>query len=81
MNVVEIRESGKGSNFTVVNQKDGYRQDDRLWFGQCSVCGETVTNSALKGIWEHHIVLSETLDANGIVTHHSSKSSDICPKA
>jgi hypothetical protein len=39
-----IREQGIGNGFTALNPADGYRKDNRLWFGNCSVCGERVTN-------------------------------------
>jgi hypothetical protein len=71
----EIREKGIGNGFSVVNPADGYRKDDRLWFGNCSVCEERVTNSFLKGIWEHTLIL-ET-DGKG---YTKSKTIDYCPK-
>jgi hypothetical protein len=55
MNIMEIRENGIGSNFSVVDQADGFRKDNRLWFGTCSVCGERVTNSSFRGVWEHSL--------------------------
>ena len=52
---MEIRENGIGSNFRVINPADGFRKDNRLWFGTCSVCGERVVNSSFRGVWEHTI--------------------------
>ena len=49
----EIRALGYGTNFNVLNPADGFRKDGRLWFGTCDQCGESVTNSSLKGVWEH----------------------------
>ena len=69
----EIREKGIGNGFSVLNPADGYRKDNRLWFGNCSVCNERVTNSNLKGIWEH----TEILEQNGLST--KSRQIDYCP--
>jgi hypothetical protein len=75
MNINEIREQGIGSNFKVINQADGYQKNNRLWFGDCVECGERVTNSNLKGVWVHTIIL----ERDG----HSTKSKDVdfCPTA
>ena len=62
------------NGFTVLNPADGYRKDNRLWFGECSECGESVTNSHLKGIWEH----TQILEQDGLST--KSKTIDYCPK-
>lgn len=61
------------NGFVVLNPRDGYRKDNRLWFGECSECGESVTNSALKGIWVHTIIL----ERDGLST--KSKDVDYCP--
>ena len=57
MEIMKIRENGIGSNFRVINPADGFRKDNRLWFGTCSVCGERVVNSSFKGVWEHSLVI------------------------
>ncbi len=52
----DIRTQGVGENFTVLNPEDGYRKDNRLWFGHCSECGERVTSSSIDGIlWKHSV--------------------------
>ena len=71
----EIRVNGIGSNFKVLNPEDGYRKDNRLWFGECAECGDRVTNSSLKGVWEHTVYLVNEPN------HKVSKSIDYCPKA
>ena len=66
--------------FSVLEARDGYRQDNRLWFGICSVCDERVTNSALKGEWEHTLILEQEFHADGTVFYTKSKQIDYCPK-
>ena len=78
-NFKQIRVEGIGNGFTVLNPEDGSRKDDRLWFGMCSECGEMVTNSRLKGVWEHEIVLEEKRNASGVIAYRASKSVDYCP--
>jgi hypothetical protein len=73
MSIKETRELGLGSNFTVSNPEDGYRKDNRLWFGKCNRCGERVTNSSLSGVWEHTIPISKD-------GYTMSKGIDYCPK-
>jgi hypothetical protein len=74
-NFKSIRENGIGFNFKVINPADGFRKDNRLWFGTCSECGESVTNSAISGRgWEHTIYLVK--EAN----HSVSKNVTYCPK-
>lgn len=86
-NFQSIRENGIGSNFSVENPADGFRKDNRLWFGTCSVCGESVTNSAVSGRgWEHNIYLvrgsfSKENFEKGIYNHSSSRNVDYCPTA
>jgi len=75
MNINEIREQGIGSNFKVINQADGYQKNNRLWFGECVECGERVTNSNLKGVWVHTIIL----ERDGLSTR--SRDVDYCPTA
>lgn len=78
-NFKQIREEGIGSNFTVLNPEDGYRKDNRLWFGECSECGERVTNSSLNGVWKHTIILETKYHASGTIAYQSSKQVDYCP--
>ena len=86
-NFQSVRENGIGSNFSVINPSDGFRKDNRLWFGTCSVCNESVTNSALVGRgWEHTIYttkgsFSKANFDKGIYNHTSSRSVDYCPTA
>ena len=75
LSVMEIRENGIGNGFSVINPADGYQKNNRLWFGECSVCGERITNSALKGYWEHTIYLVDEPN------HKVSRNIDYCPKA
>ena len=80
------RMNGIGSNFSVIEPVDGFRKDNRLWFGKCSVCGEQVTNSALVGYWEHTIYLvrgsfSKDRFDSGIYNHTQSRGVDYCPTA
>jgi hypothetical protein len=77
-NFQEIREKGIGNGFSVIDPKDGYRKDNRLWFGTCSVCNEMVTNSAIDGRgWLHKLVLvDEVLPGGG--RHQSSRSVTYC---
>lgn len=72
MNLVEKVQEANG--FTALNCEDGFRKDNRLWFGECSVCGERITNSHLDGIWKHTIILEKG--------HNYTKSRDVdyCPK-
>lgn len=73
------RVNGLGNGFTVLNPADGIRKDDRVWFGTCATCGERVTNSSLKGIWEHTVILEQTLYPDGRVASQTSKTVDYCP--
>lgn len=79
MNQVEKIQQANG--FTAINCEDGYRKDNRLWFGECSVCGERITNSSRNGIWEHKIILEQKLYPSGTIAYQSSKNVDYCPKA
>jgi len=72
MNVVEKIQQANG--FVALNCEDGYRKDNRLWFGECSECGERITNSALDGIWKHRLILWQ----DGLST--TSRQIDYCPK-
>jgi hypothetical protein len=69
-----IREQGIGKGFSVLNPADGYRKDNRLWFGNCSVCNERVTHSNLVGIWEHTEILEQAKN------YTKSRQIDFCPK-
>ena len=86
-NFQSVRENGIGSNFSVINPADGFRKDNRLWFGTCSVCNESVTNSAVSGRgWEHTIYLekgyfSKDNYLKGTTNMASSKSVTYCPTA
>ena len=76
----------EANGFTALNCEDGYRKDNRLWFGECSECGERITNSALDGVWKHTTYSlkgyfsKETFERNGMPNHTSSKDVDFCPK-
>jgi hypothetical protein len=82
-NFQQVREMGLGNGFSVLNPADGYRKDNRLWFGECSVCGERVTNSSLTGNgWEHNLILEQTFHADGVSPLMTrSKRIDYCPMA
>jgi hypothetical protein len=54
-NVREVRTLGIGSNFKVLDPKDGVKGDDSIWFGKCDKCGETVSSDERLGIWEHRV--------------------------
>jgi hypothetical protein len=55
LSIDTIREQGLGQGFRVINQADGFRGGNRLWFGNCETCGERVTNSIITGLWQHTI--------------------------
>lgn len=77
MNLVEIRTNGIGNGFTVINPKDGYRKDNAVWFGTCSVCGESVSSSSYSNElgWTHNLVV-RLIGTTG----KEIKSVDYCPK-
>ena len=86
MNKVEKVQEANG--FTAINCEDGFRKDNRLWFGECSECGERITNSAFDGFWTHtqdfeigHYT-KEYFDKglDGLANFHRSKKIDYCPK-
>lgn len=81
-NFQQVREQGIGNGFTVLNPADGFRKDNRLWFGECSECGDTVTNSSLKGEgWIHSITTVHSYHADGVTPCHSSSVFvNYCPK-
>lgn len=74
------------NGFTVLNPEDGYRKDNRLWFGECSECGERITNSALDGVWKHTIYFErgwynpEWFEMRIMPNYSKSKDVDYCPK-
>ena len=74
------------NGFVVLNPEDGYRKDNSLWFGECSECGERVTNSKFDGFWTHTkyaekgYYSKEQFDKDGMYNFASSKSIDYCPK-
>ena len=71
----QIRTMGVAENFNVLNPEDGYRKDNRLWFGECSECGERVTSSFVDGvIWKHKAILPSKFGGE------TSKSIDYCPE-
>jgi len=50
----EIRTLGIGEGFKVIDPADGYRKDNTIWFGTCSVCGERVSHSVITDYkWRH----------------------------
>jgi hypothetical protein len=83
----EIREQGIGSNFSVLNPEDGFRKDNSLWFGNCSECGERVSQSLHNDYWSHTIYLEkgyyskEIWEAGRFHNQATSKASDYCPTA
>ncbi len=79
-NFKSIRENGIGNGFTVLNPADGYQKNNRLWFGTCSECNESVTNSAIDGRgWLHTLILEDKVLEGG--THfQSSRQITYCPK-
>jgi hypothetical protein len=85
-NFQQVREQGLGNGFAVINPADGFRKDNRLWFGECSECGERITNSALDGVWKHTIYTikgyysKEAFDNDGMANHTQSYQVDYCPK-
>jgi len=81
-NFQSIRENGIGNGFTVINPADGFRKDNRLWFGKCSECNEQVSNSALTGEgWTHSITTVISYHADGVTPCQMSiKHLDYCPK-
>lgn len=85
MNVVEKVQVANG--FTALNCEDGFRKDNRLWFGECSECGERITNSALDGVWKHTVYLErgwysnkEWFEMRIMPNYSKSYQTDYCPK-
>lgn len=84
MNLVEKVQEANG--FTALNCEDGFRKDNRLWFGECSECGERIHNSHLDGVWKHTIYLEkgfyskENFDKGFPYNFASSRDVDYCPK-
>lgn len=75
----EIRENGLGNGFAVLNPEDGFRRDNTLWFGTCSECGESVSNSWRDGVWEHAIRTNQTYHKDGSLLSQSTRFVDYCP--
>jgi hypothetical protein len=76
----DIRERGIGLNFDVMAPQDGFRKDNSLWFGKCTVCMETVSNSLHSKLWEHNIDMEITYHDNGKdILSRKSKKVDYCP--
>jgi hypothetical protein len=86
VDITKVRQEGLGDGFSVLNPHDGFRQDNRLWFGTCSKCGEMVTNSTLHGYWEHTIYTrkeywSQKGYESGICNSSTSHNVAYCPTA
>jgi hypothetical protein len=79
--IAEIRTRGIGNGFTVLNPADGFRQDNWLWFGNCSACGERVSNSLRDGVWTHTQYTHKTIGESGLVMSSTSYPVDYCPTA
>ena len=73
------REQGIGSNFEVKDPKDGFRKDNTVWFGTCSICNEIVSNSRHNLTWMHSIDLKVTYHASGHIASRQSIQIDYCP--
>jgi hypothetical protein len=84
MNVVEKTQIANG--FTALNCEDGFRKDNRLWFGECSECGERITNSHFDGVWKHTVYSEkgfyskEKFDEGIFYNQSTSRQVDYCPK-
>lgn len=71
----QIRTLGIAENFCVLDPEDGYRKDNRLWFGTCSECGQRVTSSFVDDvIWKHSVEVPSTYSKTP-----ATKSIDYCP--
>lgn len=83
----EAREMGIGTNFTALNPADGFRQDNTLWFGTCSECGERITHSLHNKFWAHTIYLTKgwfnksDYDLGLSPNHTQTYEVDYCPVA
>jgi hypothetical protein len=78
--VTRIRRDGLGNGFSVIDPADGYRADGSLWFGDCSVCNERVTNSWTDGVWKHTNYTRKVINPDGFISSATSRQSDYCPK-
>jgi len=80
LGVKTIRERGIGLNFDVLNQGDGFRGDNTVWHGNCSICKMHVSSTFhTKGLWMHTIDLEVTYHTNGDILSRKSKQIDYCP--
>jgi hypothetical protein len=55
--MTEIDTAGNG--FEVLEARDGFRKDNSMWFGKCSICEEMVSNSRGKNVWMHTVYLEK----------------------
>ena len=80
--LMELRKNGIGTNFKVLENGDGFRRDNTVWFGKCSVCGGHVSSSRFENGWIHSIS-SPITDAQGKAysSGRSMASSYACPEA
>jgi hypothetical protein len=77
-----IRKDGIGSNFKVSNPEDGYRKDNRVWFGTCETCQSHVSSSLFDKAWVHSLS-SKIVGSDGkeFSSGRSMVSSYACPEA
>jgi hypothetical protein len=79
-----VRELGIGNGFKVLDPHDGFRKDNRLWFGTCEVCGESVTNSSFDdAVWKHTVYTYKEYWSKDATFPNHSRSHDVayCPTA
>ena len=81
IDIQTVREAGIGNGFKALDPHDGSRKNDQLWFAKCAACGETVTNSWLKGVWEHDVyTYIEYYSKDSLFPNHTrSHKVDYCP--
>jgi hypothetical protein len=80
--LIEIRKNGMGTNFKVIGSADGFRKDNTVWGGKCSVCSGQVFSSRFENGWTHNIS-SPILDSQGNAYSNgrSMAISYACPEA
>ena len=84
--MTKVEKTQIANGFTALNCEDGFRKDNSLWFGECSECGERITNSRFDNFWVHTQYFEigyfskEEFDRNGIYNFARSKKIDFCPK-